>query len=198
MRIGYTLIAFTAAMSFASAVAADEIYRWIGADGVVHYSDEPPNDASVESESLSTVEFDATRNADYDPDTDPWSIRNQAARISESRASLVSLRMERESRQRTLQHETGSQASSTFDRFEREDSVWTYSRYPGFYSPGPWRYPSPAIPRQADPGAARRQAGALEQLDLSGPRPLSINSGLHRQRVQRSTALPTTRIEEPR
>jgi hypothetical protein len=162
-------------------VTAAEVYRWVGSDGVVHYSDEKPRD----DEEFTTLEFAAARPQDYDPLTDPYSIQNQARRINESLLAIAQARDERlENRRSSAQDFQQRDAADYRQRIEsgvRYFSPWVYS---GF-APNNFR-------RRGDPAAAQRQLQAMQQLDLSGRRPASINSGIHRQRVQRSVALPVT------
>jgi hypothetical protein len=63
------------------------------------------------------------------------------------------------------------------------DPYYYYSR-PAYYS-----IPRHGIPRHHRPKLARRQFHALEELDLTGPRPYSINSTLHHARIQQSRGL---------
>lgn len=160
--------------------AAAEIYRWIDADGAVHYSDEKPRN----DESFTTINVPDSRPSDYDPLEDPYSIHNQARRINESWAALAAARDER-AEARTMAMRNAQTTNP--DAYLRADYGTRY------YTP--WRYSSFAplnFQRRFNPGAASRQLQAIEGLQLSGPRPASINSGIHRERVQRSIALPVT------
>jgi len=162
-----------------STAMAAEIYRWVDADGILHYSDAaPPEDVTV-----TTIEIDATRPPDYDPLNDPWSIMNQARRISETRSALVEARIEREQANLQLLPATPPEQAADW---------WQTPEYRYW-----WNY-APPPQHDGHPGAARRQYDAMQQLDLTGPRPQSINSGVHQQRVERSTALPLTPVREPR
>jgi hypothetical protein len=151
---------------------ASEIYRWVGDDGVVHYSDTKPKGEAA----VTTLQIEATNPKDYDPATNPYSVLNQAQRISRSWRELDA-RQEREE--------------------EREESDDGRYLAPPEYDPylyyGPIAYfPSVPIgtgPRNR-PRAARQQLHALEELSLVGRRPHSINSGAHRARVSRSASLP--------
>jgi hypothetical protein len=59
---------------------AGEVFTWTDDEGVVHYSQWAPKDTAVVT-TLNTV----SRNpVDYDPGSDPYSIQNQAARVSET------------------------------------------------------------------------------------------------------------------
>jgi hypothetical protein len=160
---------------------AAEIYRWIDADGTIHYSDEKPRD----DKAFTTLEFADTRPRDYDPIEDPYSIQNQAQRINESWTTLAEAREKRiEDRRQAAQNAQLSDQNAYRQRLEygtRYFSPWFYStRAPLYYQ------------RRVDQGTAQRQIQAIQGLQLAGPRPASINSGVHRERVQRSAALPVS------
>ncbi|MGD8810052.1 MAG: DUF4124 domain-containing protein [Gammaproteobacteria bacterium] len=159
--------------------AATEIYRWVDADGVVHYSDAAPRGDVT----ATTIDVEESRTPDYDPLEDPYSILNQARRLREARSALVEARLERE------------QASRPPVSPEPAPAPSAYWRTPDYRS---WWY-SPALPGRpgSRPGEAFRQYDAMQQLDLTGPRPQSVNSGVHQQRVERSTALPITPPSRP-
>ena len=166
-------------------VHATEIYRWVDEDGVVNFSDEKP--ASVTDADV--LEVQAGNSPDYDPDTDPYSIRNQAARINKKYAAIEEGREERREKRREE-----AARRPWFIEYRQPDYRYHASTY---YFPssshgprsshGPHR-PLVHTPRFFQrPGAtARRQSMALDELGLSGPRPHSINSGAHRARVEAS------------
>ena len=167
--------AVTIALLLASAtVGASEIYRWTDEDGVVHFSDTAPGD-TVESVTLYVRD---TNPPDYDPDADPYSVRNQAERTSAYWAEFEKARDEREAARREQQ-----------ERAQRYEPRYDHYRY--YY--GPAYLPHPVHFRPHRPGLARRQAMALEETGLAGPRPHSINSGAHRARVETSQSLPLVR-----
>lgn len=150
------------------AVSGTEIYRWVDADGVVHFSDTKP----IDEPSLTTIEIVESDGRDYDPIDDPYSILNQTQRIHDNWVELVGSRRERG--RRTVLAE-GDRAPDTVRARRR---VFTYPLVPARVAPG------------YDHDAAERQWRALEALELSGPRSPSINSGAHRERVIRSQGLP--------
>lgn len=166
-----------------SAANASEIYRWVSVDGAVHFSDTRPANTT----SVTTLRLRETNAQNYDPSTDPYSILNQANRISQSRKELEMARQEREREQ-----------------LEEADDERPYQR-PAIYSYAyhtPVAYFSSVPVRNAlrhQPRAARRQLNALEEVRLVGQRPDSINSSTHRARVLRSSSLPVvTPRQSPR
>ena len=152
---------------------ASEIYKWVSDDGVVHYSDtRPKNEASV-----TTLELRELNPDDYDPASDPHSILNQAKRMNESWTERVA-----------TQRQPGPRSVEA-----REEGLYASRGYPPFaYFPPTEYYPIVLPPRQRtrNAGAARQQLNALSAFDLVGQRSESINSGVHRDRVLRSQALP--------
>jgi Domain of unknown function (DUF4124) len=175
MNVRLTVSLLTAGALFSTwntAATAAEIYRWVGDDGVVHYSDRKPQD-----DSFTTIEYVDTTPADYDPLEDPYSIVSQAKRLNDAWIQLARAREAKEQQRR-------EEAQSMPQYVPYPVDAYTYDRgfsyylpaYPG--RPGYRRYP------------ARQQAQALYTLDLAGPKPYSINSGEHQERVSRSALLP--------
>ena len=163
---------------------AAEIYRWVDEDGVVHFSDARPRDDA----SVITLRLEDTNAEDYDPATDPYSVLNQAARISRSRIDTELARSERAQQAR---EPAGDE--EFYPPYTDYDYAYGYRRPLAYVVPLPFR----RAPTH-QPGAARRQQSALEQTGLSAQRPQSINSGVHRARVERSTVLPVVRPNAPR
>lgn len=155
---------------------ASDVYKWTGDDGVVHYSDTRPKD----DVDVTTLQIEGLNSEDYDPATDPYSIVNQAIRVNESWRERVA-----------AQHQAKSWTSRA-----REERRYASPPYAPFsYYRATSYYPVVPLLRETrrNPGAARRQFDALDALNLAGQRPASINSGVHRERVLRSRALPTVR-----
>jgi len=134
-------IALLVAMGSAGAT---EVYRWVDADGVVHFSDTRPEDQHAD-----TLVVRETTPPGYDPAEDPYSILNQAERLAETRARLEKDRKEREENRR--------EAIERVVIYEREPDY----RYSAYY--GPW-YP-PAVPPAIRPVNQRRVAGDFERAD---------------------------------
>jgi hypothetical protein len=75
-----------------SPLIADEVFRWTDDNGVVHYSQWMPE----KMEGVTRVTIRRSLPRDYDPIEDPYSIRNQAARMRETWNKTVARREERE------------------------------------------------------------------------------------------------------
>jgi hypothetical protein len=90
-------IAVLAGCLAAAPAPAQEIYRWVDEDGVVHFSDTAP---VSESRDISTVEIEDTRPSDYDPEADIYNVAEQAERMQALRDKMDKEREERRARQR--------------------------------------------------------------------------------------------------
>lgn len=175
-----------AALLFAAGLAhAGQIYHWVDEDGVAHYSQTPPADASVPVE---TREVTTSTPDDYDPDEYEYSVMNQAERIHAEWAALAEEReKEQEARRQARQAAQARPAYESHDR--REDRYgWRYGR-DGYYYP----VAHPRPPFRPGPKVRRDQFRQLDELGLwREPPAYSINSTRHWQRVEqtRSLALP--------
>ena len=83
----------------AAAAPAQDIYRWVDEEGVVHFSDTAP---VSESRDVSTVEVEDTRSSDYDPEADIYNVAEQAERMQALRDKMDQEREERRARQRSV------------------------------------------------------------------------------------------------
>lgn len=157
----------------AESAAGGEIYRWVDADGGVHFSDTRPADETVAVATLDVAEFASS----YDASEDPYSILNQAARTHERWQTIEAARRDRRQPQPPAVSLPANAPQSG-------------SRYIGY---GPIISLPTRIGNAAsrDPARlARQQDRALHELELTGARPASINSSAHRARVARSQNLP--------
>ena len=149
------------------ATNASEIFRWTDENGVVHFSDTRPGD----DKEVQELYISESNPPDYDPQSDPYSILNQAKRVNET---WTELEQQREERRETTEQYAERQPS----RFIILDNRY---RYPYLY------YAAPNRGIVGDPTRVqRRQFARLEELGLTGPRPHSINSGAHHARVTTS------------
>ena len=161
------LIVVTALLSGAQPALSVEIFRWIDANGIVHLSDTRPNDVAA----VTSVEIDLPTSGADDSADDPYSVMNQAKRIHERWLEIVAA---------TRRPRSAAETVGVTEASQPQDRDRTYY-LPVTAAGVPPRYPS---------HLARDQARALAELDLLGPRPASINSSAHRERVLRSRALP--------
>lgn len=163
------------AASVANEAGAEEIYHWVDDDGRVHYSDQKP----VHDAPVTVIEIETAPATAYDAKADPYSILNQAARSHERWLGLE------EARQARVEERREAEASRYppvpdygYDNYLEYSSYYPYYAY--------W----PANGTGYRPGQGRQQVYALNSLGLLGPRPASINSGVHQDRVYRSQFLP--------
>lgn len=176
-------IAALAIWLVAGAASAAEIFKWVDDQGTVHYSDTKPSDG----EAFETVQLMDTNSSNYDPATDPYSILKQAERIGDA---WTQTRLESRAQPR-------AEANTAYDDAYDDYRDWGYADYvePPYpaYAPPIYLPTRPLLrPAAHAPNAARRQANALETLDIPVQRAHSINSGTHRARVVQSRDLPLT------
>jgi len=164
-----TLLIFAVTL-WSSTAASTDIFKWVDEDGLVHFSDNPPANA----EDVKTLHLNNSNPPDYDPADDPYSITNQSKRMNEKWTQLTKERGERAAERREQVELYARYAPSHY-------YGWRYGYRPGYYPP---TYPVRPPPHQFR--TVRRQVQALDTLNLSGPRPYSINSGAHAARVESS------------
>ena len=159
---------------FAGSATAGQLFTWVDETGVTHFSQWPPASPDV---AASTLTLPRTNPPDYDPKEDPNSVLRQAERIQEDWSVTIG---EEEGERRAI---AGSE--------ERRRPPY---REPGLRIERRLFFPVYAPPaRRAHAGErlGRRQRRALDALELAeGPRPYSVNSSLHRARVDASRELP--------
>lgn len=90
--VGTFIVAIAVTLLGAAPAAAQEIYRWVDADGVVHFSDTAP---ATESSGIRTIVLEYTRPADYDPEADIYDVAGQSERMQALREDMA---REREAR----------------------------------------------------------------------------------------------------
>lgn len=149
---------------------ATDIYRWVDDEGIVHFSDTRPGDDS----GVRTLQVHSSNPPGYDPSEDPYSVANQAKRVNDKWSELADEREKREEKRREQAQQYVQNEPPRYDGLHRV--YW-----PGYYAP---MYPSRPSLRQLK--TISRQVTAMDSLNLTGPRPHSINSGAHNSRVQSS------------
>lgn len=143
-----------------SAAAGTEVYGWVDADGVVHFSQWAPDEADLV---VTRMEIETSNREDYEPDTDPYSVLNQSARIHDRWTRLQAAADE-------ARQQPAADAAAP-----REDEYY----FPAFRSGHFARFPerNPFL-------LQRKQLRVLDEFDrLPIPRARSINSSWHRARV---------------
>lgn len=168
---------------------ASEIFQWIDDDGVMHFSQWQPEDATVE---VTTLQLIARNTPDYDPQDDPYSIRNQAERINSIWAELEKKRDER--RERRLE---AVERAARMAPVYREPARYYVPAYP-FRPVRPWLpYPGhfkPGRKPQHGPGRSRpRHRPGVSPHPARSPRPAANPGPVHTTRWA-----PPTRSAPPR
>jgi hypothetical protein len=174
MRLAILTVAGVVLSSaWTSIASASEIYHWTDEEGVLHFSDSRPDDGAL----VTTIYVEDRNPPDYDPASDPYSIRKQAERTNAMWAELEKAKEDRQEKRREAQRKARVVPSP-------------YDPYAYYYRPGYFTMARPGIRRPHPPKLARRQLSALEELDLAGPPAHSINSGGHHERILVSKNLP--------
>jgi len=139
-RVGTITAAISIMLLGAAPVAAQEIYRWVDANGTVNFSDTAPG---AESAGISTVVLEETRPADYDPETDIYDVAGQAERMQSMREEMAREREARRERNQTAAHTE----SPSFDGSAQYGYPVGYPLYPR----PPMRPPSRPQPPRPEP-----------------------------------------------
>ena len=121
----------------ASGARAQDIYRWVDTDGVIHFSDTPPQAGVTEVE---TVELAITASAADEPGSDPFNIEATEERMRAIRQALDENLDARRDRQRTAAPPVVQYPQST-----GYGGAWPVGRpiYPRPPRPPPQRPPRP-------------------------------------------------------
>ena len=86
-------------LPFPQGINAAELFKWLDADGVTHYSDEPPPKSVSEFKSLEFRESSVSgprASSGASAEADYFSVINQAKRMEASRLERERLRLEKE------------------------------------------------------------------------------------------------------
>ncbi len=169
----FTIICFILLISGGPAFAG-EIFHWVDADGVWHFSESAPENSSAE---VSKLEVRKTNPPGYDPRDDQNSILVQAERMSKRWAKLRKRQADRRKQRLELAEQRQSRPPSTYD----PDYLYA-SRV--LYRPiHPLRFGHHRASKLQN-----RQLHVLDQLGLGGRRAHSINSSAHLARINAGQA----------
>ncbi len=120
---------------------ATEIFHWVDADGVHHFSESPPAAASNE---VQTLQVDGSQPASYDPDEDRYNIAAQEAAMQE-------LRDKREESRKNQQQDQQPSPPNTVVYYPQAD-VGNAIFYPPGYRPKPPHRPDRPDGKPDKPG----------------------------------------------
>jgi len=96
MKLSVTILAMMSLLALSPAQAI-EVYQWVDANGVVHFSQNAPP-GNVQGVEIRTLENNPP--ADYDPEQDIYGVQAQAESMAQLRAEMEE---KRERRQNTSQ-----------------------------------------------------------------------------------------------
>ncbi len=99
---------------------ADEVFRWTDDEGVVHFSQWAPKHTS----GVTTLNTASSNAADYDPESDPYSIQNQAVRMNETWSKIEERKAERRKRREEAEERMARLQPPTYDY-----PTYSYSYY---------------------------------------------------------------------
>jgi hypothetical protein len=128
-------------LGFLSATtAAQEVYRWVDENGVVHFSQTAP---AADTQGVDRLQLEASRPADYDPEEDRYNVAEQAERMQAYREQLAA---EREAHRERAAREAVRQPAAVYPEQSIGTAVppWWWDRPPN--RPRPPR-PEPPIER---------------------------------------------------
>lgn len=136
------LVLFSLGLLAASA-AAQDVYRWVDADGVVHFSQTAP---ATDTQGVDRLQIEDTRPADYDPGEDRYHVTEQAERMLALRAEMAT---EREARRKRAERAAARQpATAPVQSVGTAVPPWWWDR-PASRPPPP--RPEPPIERPQPP-----------------------------------------------
>lgn len=118
-------------LPFCSNAFATEVFSWTDADGVVHFSQWAPD----EIVDIRTLTVHSTNPPGYEPNEDPYSIRNQAARTNETWKALEERREARLEKRREESQRNDPYMPSPYDYYAAN----RYYASPGYYYPPIYR-----------------------------------------------------------
>ena len=160
---------------------ADQMFTWTDEAGVVHFSQWAPNHTA----DVTTLKTASSNAADYDPESDPYSIQNQAARMNETWSKIEERKAERRKRREEAE-----------ERMARlQPTSYYYPSYPYPYYRPIVRLPIHRLPihRPAHPifpGHKRPHAGKIQG------RQIALMNEINRRPNQRVPYSPVTGVSQ--
>ena len=97
-RVNFLLL-LVALMACSTVTSASEIYHWVDENGVHHYSQNAPANASAP---VNTMTVEDTRPSGYDPEEDIYDVAGQAERMAAMRQEMADRREKERERQQRL------------------------------------------------------------------------------------------------
>ena len=148
-----------------SAVVAQEIYRWVDEQGVVHFSDTAPAGASGE---VGTLTLDDSAPTHYDPEQDIYNIEATEQRMQALRDEMAAQRDARRERAAAQPPVVVQYPEQTHFGYAN-DYLYGYPRPPGGHPGKPPNRPRPEPPAPEDDTSTWRPPGQSAKRDGSPP-----------------------------
>lgn len=79
-------------LAWPAGAVAGQVYHWVDADGVAHFSQSPP----AARDDVETLEIDGSRPASYDPEEDIYNVAAQQEAMQELRDRMAESRKNRQ------------------------------------------------------------------------------------------------------
>lgn len=117
---------------------AEEIYHWVDADGVHHYSQSPPPKASS---AVQTLQVDGSQPASYDPAEDRYNLAAQEAAMQALRDKLAESK-------KSQQQEQKNSAANTIVYYPEPNVGHQIFYPPGYHARPPNGSPAPKPPHR--------------------------------------------------
>jgi hypothetical protein len=172
MRIVATLLI---AGICASPSLAGEVFKWTDDEGVVHFSQWAPKHTA----GVTTLITASSNAADYDPGSDPYSIKNQAVRMNETWSKIEERKAERRKRREEAEERMARLQPPTYDY-----PSYPYNYWP-IYRPPIHRPVHPIFPGHKRPDLRKKQA-----------RQTALMNELNRRPNQRVPYSPVTGVSQ--
>ena len=132
------------ASTWSISAAAQQIYHWVDADGVSHYSQSPP---PTESDSVETMQVDGSQPPSYDPNEDRYDVAGQQAAMQAMRDEMAE---NRKSKQKQP-----SSPENTVIYYPREEDNNQVLYPPGYWDDRPDRPGNRPRPPRPEPPIAK-------------------------------------------
>jgi hypothetical protein len=167
----FALALVSGALLAVAGAQAAEVFKWVDADGVTHYSESPPADDTP----AETLTLESTGPGGMTAGDDFYSVLNQARRMEAARRADEALRIQRRAASRAAEIEA-LQAELDAARAEAEANRETVQYFPVFTRVPHFRFPhierrhGDRLPHQSDRPADEPERITAPKPDNPAPR----------------------------
>lgn len=149
-----TFLMFAFVLAWPLLVQAEEIFHWVDANGVHHYSQSPPPE---KADGVKTLQVDGSQPASYDPTEDRYNVAAQEIAMQERRDKLEESRKSQQQAQQTS-------TSNTVVYYPQPDAGNAILYPPGYRPIAPGWPNRPRPPHHPDrPGGKPDKPGTLPE-----------------------------------